>query len=166
MKKTLFAASHLVAILFVALAAAMPLRAEEGRAGDLVIGHAYAYASIGQAPNGAAFMTIANEGEADALVGVESDLARRNELHTHIREDDRVMMRPVERIEVPAHGEATLKPGGDHVMLIGLNAPLKAGTTVAMTLIFEKAGRVPIEVVVEKRMPGGHGAMKHGMKTD
>lgn len=154
-------------LLAVGLAfAALGASAHEFRAGDLVIGHPYAYASIGSAPNGAAFLTITNDGEADALIGVESGLAERNELHTHLHEEGRMMMRPVERIVIPAHGEARLQPGGDHIMLIGLKTPLAAGSQVPVTLVFEKAGRVDIEVAVEARRPGGHDGMKHGMKKD
>ena len=164
MTRSLFAASHAVAALFLVLAAAMPLRAEDARAGGITVSGAFAYASIGSAPNGAAFLTITNAGEADALIGVESGLAERNELHTHLHEEGRMMMRPVERIVIPAHGEARLQPGGDHIMLTGLKAPLAAGSQVPVTLVFEKAGRVDIEVAVEARRPGGHDGMKHGMK--
>ena len=57
-------------------------------------------------------------------------------------------MREVPGIDVPANGKATLAPGGFHVMLMELKAPLKAGDTAAITLVFEKAGRIEVAVPI------------------
>lgn len=120
--------------------------------GDLTFVHAHAYATIGVARAGAVFVTIRNDGsEDDALVGVESEDAARAELHTHIHQNGRMMMRPVEQITIPAGGEAKLQPGGDHIMLMGLKSALVADYAHDLVLVFRKAGRVPVEFVVEKR---------------
>ncbi len=97
---------------------------------------------------GAAWLTIRNGGEADRLVGAESPAAARVELHTHIHEGGVMMMRKVEGIDVPAGGAAALEPGGDHLMLFGLKAGLKTGDRFPLTLLFEKAGRIDVEMRV------------------
>ena len=98
---------------------------------------------------GAAYMTLVNTGaETDRLLSAFGDVAETIELHTHLLENNVMKMRKVDAIEV-APGEPTaLKPGGLHVMLIGLKKPLVAGQTFPLTLKFEKAGEVPVQVMV------------------
>lgn len=148
-------------------AAAGPLQqiaASDSAHAKVMIEAPFARASAGLAKNGAAFLTVKNmTGEADRLIGVRSDVAARTELHTHLKEDGVMKMRRVEAIEVPADGMAMLAPGGDHVMFMGLKAPLKEGETFPLTLIFEKAGEITATITV-----GGVGAMQghgagHGM---
>ncbi|MEM8530581.1 MAG: copper chaperone PCu(A)C [Chloroflexota bacterium] len=102
--------------------------------------------------NGAAYMIINNSGEeVDRLVSASSDVAETIELHTVEEGDGGVMaMRQVENIEVPAGGETTLEPGGFHVMLIGLTQDLTAGDTFNVTLEFETAGTMDVEVEVRE----------------
>ena len=91
--------------------------------------------------NGAAYMILRNGGDAaDRLVKAESDVADAVELHKTIMEGSMMQMAPVENIEVPAKGQAELKPGGLHVMLIGLKHELKPGEKIKLKLQFEKAG--------------------------
>ncbi len=98
---------------------------------------------------GAAYMVIRNTGtEDDALVGASSDVAMTTEVHESYMEGDTMMMRRVERITVPASGEVVLEPGGYHVMFIDLKEPLQAGTTIDITLEFEKAGEIAVEAEV------------------
>jgi copper(I)-binding protein len=102
--------------------------------------------------NGAAYMTIRNTGATpDRLIKAESDVAKTVELHTVIQDNGVMQMRPVEAIDVPANGEATLKPGGFHVMLIGLTRDLKPGDTVNLKLQFAQAGT--LDVRAEVRQP-------------
>lgn len=115
---------------------------------------------------GAAFMQIANHGaEDDRLIGVRSNVAALVQLHTHETAGDGVMkMRHVEEgFAVPAGSSHALKRGGDHVMLMGLKRSLEHGDTVLLTLVFEKAGEITLEVPVDlERQPGAHGQMDHG----
>ena len=97
---------------------------------------------------GAAWLTIRNSGDADRLLGAESPAAERVELHTHIHKDGVMMMRRVEGIDVPAGGEAVLESGRDHLMLFGLKARLVPGDMFPLTLLFEKAGPVTVEMRV------------------
>ena len=99
--------------------------------------------------NSAAYMLLHNPGdEIDRLVSVKSEAAETAELHISETENDVTTMRPVEFIEVPPQGETELKPGGLHIMLMGLKHELKAGDTVKLTLEFEKAGTVSVEAEV------------------
>ena len=100
--------------------------------------------------NGAAYMTIVNKSaNADRLTSAESDVANSIELHQTVMKDNVMSMSPVEAIEVPANGQVELKPGGYHVMLVGLKQDLKVGDMVKLTLVFEKAGRINVEAEVK-----------------
>ncbi len=109
----------------------------------------------------AAYVRIVNEGDADRLVGASSPLAEAVELHTHIEDDGVMRMRPVEAIAAPADGVATLEPGGDHIMLFGLDESVALGDAVPVTLTFERAGAVTVEFYVEETPSEGHGSA-HG----
>lgn len=104
------------------------------------------------AKNAGVFMVLKTPtGKNDVLVGGECDFADRVELHTHMDEGGVMKMRPVEKMEVD--GERVLKPGGDHVMLMGLKKGLKVGNTVEVTLRFKESGEIKVPVVV-KAMAG------------
>jgi periplasmic copper chaperone A len=136
---------------------ALPAVAHDFNAGDLRIGHPWTRAA-GLNGNGGAFMRLINGGaQPDRLISATSPIARVVELHTHIREGDVMRMRPVNDIPVPAGQTVELRPGGLHVMLIGLTAPLQQGTRVPVTLRFERAGEVTVELAVEAAGARGSG---------
>lgn len=132
----------------VILAAALMMLAVPAFAADMEIAGPFMRAAPMVGGNGAAFLTIRNHGNADRLVAAEADISRSVELHTHIKDGDVFRMRKVDAIAVPMHGTVDMKPGGDHVMFIGLKEPVKEGRKVTMTLVFEKAGKVAVEVPV------------------
>jgi copper(I)-binding protein len=140
--------------------------------GDLKIDHPWARASAGAAAAGAAYMQISTRGAAaDRLVGAATPVAGKAELHTHIVEGDIMRMRPVEFIAIEPGQAVELKPGGLHVMLIGLKAPLKEGERFPLTLTFAGAGTVTVEVAVESVAAAGpavqgHEAGGHDMGSD
>ncbi len=134
-------------------------------ADGIVVEDAYARASTPTAKSGAAFMVLMNTSDQDdRLVAAKSDVAARVELHTHREIADGVMkmMEVEEGFAIPAGGTHMLARGGDHVMFMGLNEPFADGDTVAVTLVFEHAGEVAVEIPVDlNRKPthgGGHGA--------
>ena len=89
-------------------------------------------------------------------------VAKSVELHTMSMEGDVMKMRQLDAIELPKGAMVELKPGGLHLMLMGLKAPLKAGDTFPMTLRFEKAGEVVVTVKVEAPQAGDASPMhKH-----
>lgn len=112
----------------------------------------YVRTSRPNAPVGAAFMVLQNTSDqADRLISAASEIAMRVELHTHDMGSNGVaQMREIEGgIEIPAGGEHELKRGGDHVMFMGLNRELMDGDSVTVTLTFENAGEVRIEIPVD-----------------
>jgi periplasmic copper chaperone A len=113
---------------------------------------------------GGAFVTLLNTGDApDRLVSASSGAAERIELHTHIKDGDVMRMREVEGgIPLPPGETVKLQPGGFHIMLLGLKQGLNAGSSFPLTLTFEKAGSVRMDVPVEamgSMGPGGHAGM-------
>lgn len=153
---------HRRLILAAPLLLALPAAAQEQRAGDLVIAQPWSRAA-GQGGTGAGFLTVSNRGAvADRLLGASTPAARATELHTHMREGEVMRMRPVPAIEIPPGGAVKLEPGGYHLMLIGLAVPLKQGETVPVTLRFEHAGEVTVQLHVESA--GARGPMTHQMR--
>ncbi|AUC54324.1 copper-binding protein [Sagittula sp. P11] len=130
---------------------------------DIEVVDAYARAASPTAKAGAAFMVIRNTGsEGDRLIAAASDIAARVELHTHkdMGEGVMKMMHVEEGFAVPAGDMHALARGGDHVMFMGLTRPMAQGDTVTVTLTFEKAGEVVVDIPVdlEREDMGGHGA--------
>lgn len=143
----LFAATLLVSALAFTGAAT----AHETKLGDLLIEKVWARASIGQAKAGAAYLTIVNTGhEPDRLVGAKTPAAHEAAPHAHTMVDGVMKMRSVDAIEVTPGEPTVLQPGGLHIMLIGLASPLVEGETFPLTLTFEKAGEIEVEVLIEK----------------
>ncbi|WP_212525097.1 copper chaperone PCu(A)C [Actibacterium sp. MT2.3-13A] len=156
--KTVFAAVAAVSLALPALA------------GEIMIEDAYARASTAMSKSGAAFMVIRNmTDQDDRLIAATSDVAQRVELHTHVSDANGVMkmMEIEEGFAIPAGGAHALQRGGDHVMFMGLNRPLAQGDVVTLTLSFEQAGDITVEVPVDlERQPAqavnGMGGMKMG----
>src|SRR5262245_30779477 len=104
---------------------------------------------------GAGYMTIKSTA-ADRLVGASSPAAAKVELHVTEKKGDVMRMRQVKAYDIPAGGSFELSPGGAHLMLVDLKAPLKEGGKVPMTLRFEKAGEVKVELQVRALGASGH----------
>jgi len=123
----------------------------------------YARASV---PNGAVYMHLMNEGETDdRLISAETNVAETVELHESKMGDNEVMkMSPIDAVVVPAGDSATLKPGGMHVMLIGLKEELTTGDTFELTLNFEQTAPQTIEVEVTEGMAMDHNDREEQVK--
>lgn len=114
-----------------------PAPAAEPAADSVHVADAWVRAMPPGSPNTGAFMSLHNAGaSATAVVAATSDVAEKVELHTHVMEGGVAQMRPVERFELGADAMHELKPGGDHIMLIGLKGDLAVGQDVAVTLRF------------------------------
>jgi len=150
MKRRIFLGAASAAIAL----AASPLLAADVTTENLEITGAFSRATPAMAMAGAGFMTIKSLGEADVLLGFKSPGCERPELHTHIQDEGVMRMRQVDSIEIPAGGEAVLKPGSLHMMFIKLTGQLVEGETIDATLIFEKAGEVAVTLPIK-----GPGAM-------
>lgn len=112
---------------------------------------------------GGAYLTLENAGPAaDRLLGASTPAAQAVELHSMQMDGNVMRMRQVEAIELPAGGSVALAPGGLHLMLMGLKAPLKAGDRLPLVLRLERAGELRTELRVSPTAPGGAAAMPAG----
>jgi copper(I)-binding protein len=138
------------AALLSALFAA-PARAEEVKAGDLVITQAWSRATPGGAKIAGGFLTIENKGSAaDRLIGGSGDVAAKVEVHEMTMNNGVMTMRPLDKGLTIEPGKAVkLAPGGYHLMLFDLKSPLKQGDKVPLTLEFERAGKVKLSFEVQ-----------------
>jgi copper(I)-binding protein len=120
--------------------------------------NAWARATAAGATAGGVFLTMMDKGAPDRLVSASTPVAAMAEVHETVNDNGVMRMRPVPALPVPANQPVELKPGGYHIMLMGLKQQLKDGETFPVTLTFEKAGSVTATVHVEKA-----GAMGPGM---
>lgn len=152
-KTTVFAA-------VAAVVTALPAFAD-----GMMIEDAYARSSMKNSKTGAAFMHIMNQtGQDDRLIDAKSDVAMKVELHTHKDMGGGVMkmMHVEEGFAIPAGETHMLARGGDHVMFMGLKKGMAQGDTVEVTLTFEKAGDVVVQIPVDlERQDHGGQMMKH-----
>lgn len=152
----------LKSVLFAAVAAVSLAGAASAEGTKIMVQDQYARVSTKMASSGAAFMNIMNmSSEADQLLAVRSDVAKRVELHTHMESGDGVMkmMHVEDGFAIPAEGSHMLQRGGDHVMFMGLTETLEHGDVVPLTLVFKSAGEINIEIPVDLERKPGH--MKH-----
>jgi periplasmic copper chaperone A len=140
---------------FVAFATSLVLAsAAMAQTSQLEVSNAWARATPGKAENGAAYLTIQSP-TSDRLMSVSSPVAKKAELHSMSMEGMVMKMRPLAGVDIPAGQPVTLKPGGQHIMLEGLGAPLREGQSFPLTLTFEKAGTRTVTVAIEN--PGAAG---------
>ena len=150
-------------ILCLATAAAVSFNLP-ALAGSIMVQDPYARASGKSATSGAAFMVLMNHGtDDDRLVSELSEAAKKVELHTHSEDANGVMkMRHlIEGAMIPAGGMHALERGGDHVMFMGLAAPMKQGEEILVTLTFENAGTVAVMVPIDLKRAPKKNKMKH-----
>lgn len=132
------------------------------------------------APASGAYVTLVNHSDVERfLVDVESSAADTVEIHVSKMEGDTMVMNRVQDIAVPAHGQAVLKPGSYHIMMIGLVKPMRAGDQVDFTLVMKNGERIPMQAPVlspedmVKYMPTSmpmqhmdHSKMSHGQAAE
>ncbi|HTR88047.1 MAG TPA: copper chaperone PCu(A)C [Reyranella sp.] len=125
--------------------------AQDYKLGSLVISHAWARATAPSAPAGAGYLTITNTGTtADRLVSARSPVAGSVQVHEMKMEGSVMRMRELEHgLDIPAGATVTLAPEHFHLMIMSLKNQLKQGERMPMTLTFEKAGSIDIELAVE-----------------
>ena len=140
---------------------ALPAMAQDYKIGALEITTPWTRATPPSARTGGGFMTITNKGTAaDRLVSARSSASEKVEIH-EMRMDGNVMrMRELAKgLEIPPGATVMLKPGSYHIMFMELKAPFAKDAKVPMTLVFEKAGSIDIQLDVQAMgaMPQGHG---------
>jgi copper(I)-binding protein len=149
-----------LALLVVALGFGFSVQAQEVKVGSIKVDHAYIRATVPGQQVAGGFMKIENKGIADQLLSASSPAAGEVQLHEMAMEGSVMKMRQVKDIPVPAGGSVELKPGGLHLMLMNIKAPLAAGESVLVKLKFAKAGEVEVKMPVNAMGQAG-GAMKH-----
>lgn len=160
---------NLIGGLAALLVMAGSAEAHQIKSGDLVLHHPWSRATPPGAQVGGGYLTIENKGKAaDRLIGGTFEASKTVEIHEMTVKDGVMTMRPLTQgIEIPPGGSVTLKPGGMHLMLMGLKRQLNQDDQINGTLVFEKAGTVKVEFEVESMgtKDAGHDAnhdMGHG----
>ena len=158
-----------VAALVTILATAPSALAGDVMQGDIHVMKPWSRPLPPVSPNGAAYVTIMNMGgEPDRLLSVATPAAERAELHTHSMQGGMAKMRRLESVDVGPGETVVFEPGGHHIMLMGLATPLVEGKSYPLTLRFERAGEVEVEVMITEpkggasRLEHDHGESKQG----
>ncbi|WP_263264974.1 copper chaperone PCu(A)C [Pseudomonas sp. RIT-PI-S] len=139
--------------------------AQDYRIGDLEVLAPWSQELPPSAPTAAAYFTVRNTGMADDyLLGVDSPVASEAQLHEHIGADGMMKMQQVEGVIIPAAGQVRFAPMGSHVMLLGLGdrSQLVDGASFPLTLHFQNAGDLQVQVQVFAQPPEGAGMHEHG----
>lgn len=160
---TLFKCAALaVAFAGTALLAALPAGARDLTVGALTIDQPWARPNLPNRPL-AVYFTVSNAGTtADRLIAASGAGFDAVELHTVIHDGDVMKMQPIEALDIPAGGSTALAPGGNHMMLFGATTLYPEGAQFPLTLTFEHAGEIAIEVTVAKRGPEPAQGADHG----
>lgn len=147
--------------LLAALALSLPALAHEVTVGDIQIIHPHIPQPAASAKAAGGFMAIVNNGtEPDRLIGVESDIAMKSDIHESRVDANGVgTMEHVDFIEIPPGATVNLEHGGYHVMFMGLKGQLTEGQMHKAVLVFERAGRVEVEFQIDP--PTGQDGMDH-----
>lgn len=144
-------------LLTALLTCAWGALAHEYQAGDLHIEHPWSREMPANAPTAAAYFIVHNQGaNADRLLAVDTPVAGKAELHEHVHKDGLMKMQQVPSVTIPAGGETAFAPMGYHLMLFDLKQQFRDGERFPLTLHFEKAGDVQVEVAVQKEAPAEH----------
>ncbi|CAK0769396.1 periplasmic copper chaperone A [uncultured Gammaproteobacteria bacterium] len=143
-----------------------PSQQAPSQAGNIRIDQPWVRETPKGAQAGAAYMALSNTGAApDRLLGGSSPMADKVELHTHIDDNGVMRMRKIDAVEIAPGEPSVLRPGGMHIMLIGLKGQIKQGTPVPLTLRFERGGEVTISMPVAgpgaMEPPHGHDDQEH-----
>ena len=125
--------------------------------GGVIVQDAWARASAGASPNGAAYVTLAGGSQPDSLIGVSTSVAATADIHETINDSGVMKMRPVQAVSIPPGQTVTFVPGGYHIMLMGLKQPLTAGQSFPLTLTFARAAPITVDVQVRGRADGRMG---------
>ena len=166
-----FSITALAAVLMLAMVMAMgmaPAHAHDGKdhgamaQSAITVTGAWARPTIAKMRISAAYFQASIVTGEDKLLAAKTANADKAELHQHIMENGIAKMRPVDSVAIAPGTPVVFQPGGYHVMIMGLKGPLNEGDSFPLTLTFEKAGDVTVNVMVMKKAAQGHGNMDHG----
>jgi periplasmic copper chaperone A len=117
---------------------------------DILVEGAFARPALKDQRNSILYMQIVNHGSNAALVGASTDAAKFVELHTHVNDNGVMRMRKIDKIDLPEGQKVMLKPGGMHVMFIGLNRDLNLDSSVDVTLEFSDGSKKSLTAPVAR----------------
>jgi len=149
--------SFLRSLMLATLLAATAAQAQNA----LRVDNAWARPTVAGQAAGGGYLKISGGAAADKLVAASAPVSRGVELHQMAMDGDVMRMRAITAVDVPAGATVQLAPGGLHLMFVGLNKPLKAGDSFPLTLKFERAGEVKVEVKVGPMRADAAGEHKH-----
>lgn len=143
--------SRRLALVFFTATLAAPALAHDYKLGSLEISHPWTRATPATAQSGGGFLTITNKGTTpDRLIAARSTASAKVEVHEMKMDGNVMKMRELEKgLDIPAGATVTLKPGGYHIMFMGLKAPFAKDAEVPVTLVFEKAGSIDVLMKAE-----------------
>ncbi len=137
--------------ILVALLVAIWISGCAGSTGKVAVQEAWARPGAAGGNSAIYFVIDNRQGQADTLLSAACDAAKTVELHTSkMGSDGTMMMEHQENVPVPAGKKLEFKPGGLHVMMMGLTGDLKPGDKITVTLNFEKAGSIAVEAAVRE----------------
>lgn len=153
----------LLALTALCLSLATSLSAHDLKAGDLHIIHPSIPDPLPRAKSAAGYMVISNDGDTpERLLAVRTPFAKVSTIHETVFSDDGVArMRPVVDLVIPPNDALVLEPGGLHVMFMGLTGTAEEGDMIPATLIFQNAGEIALEFIVDPAAGMDHSKMKH-----
>lgn len=130
---------------------ALIITASFSSAADIEISNIYAKATPPSVKNSAIFFDIKNNTDKPIkLIGVSSAASKTGEIHTHVKVDGMMKMIQIDSIEIPSKGEANLKPGGLHIMLMNIHAQIKEGDKLDATFKFDNGEKIEVKDIVAK----------------
>jgi copper(I)-binding protein len=149
-------------LLATTLLLAATAQAQQFSADSLVIDHAWARPTAAGMPTGVAYLSITNHGvRADTLLSARTPVALRVEFHRTSFEGGMAKMRPASPLVIAPGATLAAAPGGLHLMLVELAAPLADGTTVPLVLTFKDAGDVTVQLRIESHDDVGRAAVSN-----
>ena len=154
---------RLLSLIAVAAALASPVWAADYKLGSLEIDQPWTRATAPTAKTGGGFVTITNKGTTpDRLVAVRSAASDKVEVHEMKMDGNVMRMREIDKgLEIPPGATVTLKPGGYHIIFMELKAPFAKDAKVPVTLVFEKAGSIDVELAVQAMGAATPGQPRH-----
>ncbi len=124
-------------------------RAQATTSGDVRVERVWARASAGTTANGVVYLTLSNHGErSDRLVALITSIAREAAIHETVQKNGMLSMEERGPLEIRPGESIVLEPSGLHVMLMGLKRKIEEGRSFPLTLTFERAGSIVVDVVV------------------
>jgi len=144
---------RVAALATLLLATTVPaVEPTDARKGAIVVSDAWTRPTAAGMPMGVAYFSVRNDGSnADAIIAATTPAAAHVEFHQTTLADGMARMRPLKEITVPAKGTVSVSPGGIHLMLVDLKAPLAVGARIPLVLEFRNAGKLELRLAVEAR---------------